>query len=93
MFEGFNLSMTIMSSGGFLPANLLDDIIRSENQKIIFSLCMLFPLFNLYLIYNMIFCLRSLNDNQEDFYLMISELMDLLLLYTKEFVINSNNAQ
>ena len=63
LFEGFNLSMTITSSGGFLPTNLLEDIIKSDNQKIIFSLCMLFPLFNLYLIYNMIFGFRSLNDN------------------------------
>ena len=81
LFEGFNLSMTITSSGGFLPTNLLEDIIKSDNQKIIFSLCMLFPLFNLYLIYNMIFGFRSLNDNQEDFYLSILLLFVFVSLY------------
>ena len=52
LFEGFNISMTITSAGGFLPTNFLGDIIKLENQKVIFSICMLIPLFNLYLIYN-----------------------------------------
>jgi len=52
LFEGFNLSMTIVSAGGFIPNNFLSDIVRSENQKLIFSFCMLIPFFNLYLIYN-----------------------------------------
>jgi len=37
LFEGFNLSMTIISAGGFIPTNLLSEIVRSENQKLIFS--------------------------------------------------------
>ncbi|MBO6491242.1 MAG: TrkH family potassium uptake protein, partial [Pelagibacteraceae bacterium] len=52
LFEGFNLSLTIISAGGFIPTNLLSEIVRSENQKLIFSFSMLIPFFNLYLIYN-----------------------------------------
>ena len=45
LFEGFNLSMTITSAGGFIPTNFLSDIVRSENQKLIFSFCMLIPFY------------------------------------------------
>ena len=71
LFEGFNLSMTITSAGGFIPTNFLSEIVRSENQKLIFSFSMLIPFFNLYLIYNMIFGDRSLINNKEDLYLLI----------------------
>ena len=81
LFEGFNLSMTIISAGGFIPTNLLSEIVRSENQKLIFSFCMLIPFFNLYLIYNVIFGDRSLINNKEDLYLLILLLFVLITTY------------
>jgi len=81
LFEGFNLSMTITSSGGFIPTNFLSDIVRSENQKLIFSFCMLIPFFNLYLIYNMFSGNRSLINIQEDLYLLILLLFVLIIIY------------
>ena len=81
LFEGFNLSMTITSAGGFIPTNFLSEIIRSENQKLIFSFSMLIPFFNLYLIYNMIFGDRSLINNKEDLYLLILLLFVLITTY------------
>jgi trk system potassium uptake protein TrkH len=81
LFEGFNLSMTITSAGGFIPTNFLSDIIRSENQKLIFSFCMLIPFFNLYLIYNMFSGNRSLINIQEDLYLLILLLFILIIVY------------
>ena len=81
LFEGFNLSMTITSAGGFIPTNFLSEIVRSENQKLIFSFCMLIPFFNLYLIYNMIFGDRSLINNKEDLYLLILLLFVLITTY------------
>ena len=38
LFESLNLSTTIVSSGGFIPSNNLTDILKTENQQIIFSL-------------------------------------------------------
>ena len=70
-FEGFNLSLTIISAGGFLPTNSLNDIIKLNNQKIILSLCMLIPLFSLYLTYNLHFLKKKFQNNLEDFYLLI----------------------
>ena len=81
LFEGFNLSLTIISAGGFIPTNLLSEIVRSENQKLIFSFCMLIPFFNLYLIYNIISGARSLTNNKEDLYLLILLLFTLITTY------------
>ena len=81
LFEGFNLSMTITSAGGFIPTNFLSEIVRSENQKLIFSFCMLIPFFNLYLIYNMFSGNRSLINIQEDLYLLILLLFVLITTY------------
>jgi len=81
LFEGFNLSMTIISAGGFIPTNFLSEILRSENQKLMFSFSMLIPFFNLYLFYNIIFGDRSLTNNKEDFYLLIFLLFVLIITY------------
>ena len=81
LFEGFNLSMTITSAGGFIPTNFLSEIVRSENQKLIFSFSMLIPFFNLYLIYNVISGDRSLINNKEDLYLLILLLFVLITTY------------
>jgi len=81
LFEGFNLSLTIISAGGFIPTNLLSEIVRSENQKLIFSFSMLIPFFNLYLIYNMISDARSLTNNKEDLYLLFLLLFILITTY------------
>jgi trk system potassium uptake protein TrkH len=73
--------MTITSAGGFIPVNFLSDIIKSENQKLIFSFCMLIPVFNLYLIYNIFSANRSLINNQEDLYILILLLFVLIIAY------------
>ena len=51
-FDAFNISMTIISSGGFLPVNDIETIVNSNFKEIIFSFLMLFSYFSLFLIYN-----------------------------------------
>ncbi len=71
-FDSFNLAMTIISSGGFLPVNNINNIISSNFQEIIFSFLMLFSYFSLFLIYNIFFLRKkSLNFFAEDIYLFI----------------------
>ena len=92
LFEGLNLSMTIISSGGFIPTNFLDEIIKSQNQTIAIAFCMLIPLFNLYLIYNIFFSKKALVNNKEDLYLLIFLLFILILIYiffSKMYYFNS----
>jgi len=42
-FDAFNLSMTIISSGGFLPVNNIEVIINSNFKEVVFSILMLEP--------------------------------------------------
>ncbi len=71
-FDSLNLSLTIISSGGFLPVNELSMIIKDNTQIIIFSLMMLFSFFSLFFSYNLIF-LRKKNFNffYEDLHLFV----------------------
>ena len=71
-FDSLNLSMTIISSGGFLPFNNLDIILNTNLKQIVFSLLMLFSFFSLFLTYNLLFVKKkNLNFFAEDIYLLI----------------------
>ena len=70
-FNSFNLAMSIISSGGFLPTNSLSNILLSNFQIIIFSLLMLTSFFSIFLSYNLIFIKnRNLNFFNEDIHLL-----------------------
>jgi trk system potassium uptake protein TrkH len=48
-FNSLNLSMTVISSGGFLPSNNLSSILTNQTQIVIFSLLMLVSFFSIFL--------------------------------------------
>ena len=52
LFNSLNLAMTLISNGGFLPSDNLNEIINSNFQKIILALSLTFSLLNFYLIFN-----------------------------------------
>ena len=54
-FNSLNMAMTIISSGGFLPTNNLENILINNTQIIVFSLLMLTSFFSIFLSYNLIF--------------------------------------
>ena len=69
-FNSFNLSLTLISSGGFLPVNNLELIINTKLKEIILSLMMLFSFFSLFFTYNLVFFhKRNINFFSEDLYL------------------------
>ncbi len=69
-FNSFNLSLSFISSGGFLPDNGLDSIVTNKFQEIIISLSMLLSFFSLFLTYNLIFFKKeNIKFFSEDFYL------------------------
>ncbi len=88
-FDAFNLSLSIISSGGFLPVNRVDYLFESDLSKIILSFTMLLSFFSLFLIYNLIFFnKKKLNFLSEDFNLLIY----LLAIISFSFVfLNSSN--
>ena len=81
VFDSFNLSFTIISSGGFIPTNNIESIINSDFKKIVFSLLMLSSFFSLFLSYNLLFFKKkNLSFFVEDFYLFFY-LVFLLIIF------------
>jgi trk system potassium uptake protein TrkH len=69
-FNSFNLALTIISSGGFLPTNNLSDILKTDAQIIIFSLLLLFSFFSIFFFYNLVFIKKkNINFFYEDVHL------------------------
>ena len=69
-FNSFNLSLTLISSGGFLPVNNLELIINTKFKELILSFTMLVSFFSLFFTYNLVFFhKRNLNFYSEDLYL------------------------
>ena len=69
-FVSFNLSMTIISSGGFIPTNTLSALLNTKLKETIFSLVMLLSFFSLFFTYNVaLYKKKGLKFIQEDIYL------------------------
>ena len=70
-FNSLNLAMSVISSGGFLPANNLSNILIYNSQIIVFSLLLLTSFFSIFLCYNLIF-IKNHNFNffNEDIHLL-----------------------
>ena len=52
MFSSLNLSMSLISTGGFIPTDSLDKIIKSNFQKMVFGISLLLPMLNFFFILN-----------------------------------------
>ena len=82
-YDAYNYSLTIISSGGFLPNNNFDVIFSSDLSKIILSSCMLFSFFSLFFIFNLIFFKKkNITYLSEDFNILIY----LLFVITISFI-------
>ena len=80
--DAFNLSLTLISSGGFLSTNNLDLILNNDIKKIIISFTMLFSFFSIFLFYNLILNRsKKLNVFYEDFYLLIYFLFLIIIFF------------
>jgi len=89
-FDAFNLSLTFISSGGFLPTNNFENLFQTDISKIILSILMLVSYFSLFLSYNIFFYNnKKLNYLSEDFYLLIYLL--IIISITFVFFNNENN--
>ena len=70
-FNSLNLSMSIISSGGFMPVNDLDIILVNDTQIILFSILILISFFSIFFIYNLISIKKkNLNFFYEDLHLL-----------------------
>ena len=81
LFDGLNLSMTVISSGGFLPTDSLDSIIKTNYQSVSLSLGFLISILNFYLLYNLFLKRENLKDHKEDLYIIISIFVFTMIFY------------
>ncbi len=80
-YISLNLSMSLISSGGFLPVNNLEIILNSQTKIIIFSLLMLVSFLSLFFLYNLlIYKKKGIKFIQEDIYL-IAYLMVIIFCF------------
>jgi len=82
IFDSFNLSMTLISSGGFLPVNNLSGIVNTNIKEISLALLMLVSFFSIFLSYNLFFVKnRNISFFQEDIYLFIYLIIIIFLFF------------
>ena len=81
LLDAFNLAFTSVSSGGFLPTYKLNNIIETNLQTFILSITLLFPIFNFFLLHDVITRQFSFKNNHEDFHLGILIIILIFFLY------------
>ena len=81
LFNSLNMSMTLISSGGFLPTDSINKIISTNLQKIIFIFSLLVSLLNFYLLFNLFNKKTLIRDHKEDIYLIIASIIFFILIY------------
>ncbi len=82
-YDAYNYSLTIISSGGFLPNDNFNITFDTDISKIILSISMLFSFFSLFFIFNLIFFKKkNINYLSED----INILIYLLIVISLSFI-------
>jgi len=85
MFNSLNLSMSLISAGGFIPTDSLNKIIYSNPQKLIFIFSLLISMLNFFLILNIFQKKVIIREHKEDFYLVMLSLIFILLVYLNNY--------
>tara|TARA_Y100000590_G_scaffold130344_1_gene148888 strand:- start:315 stop:1736 length:1422 start_codon:yes stop_codon:yes gene_type:complete len=81
LFNSFNLAFTTISSGGFIPSNELSSIVGSDLQIFVVAITLLFPIFNFFLLHDIITRDFSLKNHQEDLHLGFAVILVTLFFY------------
>ena len=81
LFNSLNLSMSLISGGGFLPSDNLNDIIFTNPQKIFLILFLGLSMLNFYLVFNLFNKKILIKDHKEDFYLITVSIVLILLVF------------
>jgi len=81
LLDAFNLAFTTISSGGFIPTDNLSYIIENNLQIFVLSISLLFPIFNFFLLHDVITRQFSFRNHQEDLHLASLIISFTLLLY------------
>ena len=85
LFNSLNMSMTLVSGGGFLPTDNINKIISTNFQKIIFILSLIISMLNFYIIFNLFNKKTLIKEHKEDFYLIITSIIFFILIYFNNY--------
>ena len=85
LFNSLNMSMTLVSGGGFLPTESLNKIISTNLQKIIFIFSLIISMLNFYLVFNLFNKNALIKEHREDLYLLGLCFVFCLLIYFNNY--------
>jgi trk system potassium uptake protein TrkH len=85
LFNSLNMSMTLVSSGGFLPTDDIYKIISTNFQKIILIFSLITSMLNIYLLFNLFNKNILIKEHREDLYLIILATIFCFLIYFNNF--------
>tara|TARA_B100001989_G_scaffold204824_1_gene153382 strand:- start:593 stop:2005 length:1413 start_codon:yes stop_codon:yes gene_type:complete len=85
LFNSLNMTMTLVSGGGFLPTESIDKIISTNLQKIILIFSLMISMFNFYLLFNIFNKNVLIKDHKEDLYLFVLSIIFCLLIYFNNY--------
>ncbi len=85
LFNSLNMSMTLVSGGGFLPTDSIQKIIFTNLQKIIFIISLIISMLNFYLLLNLFKKETLIKEHKEDLYLLILSAILCILIYFNNY--------
>ena len=85
LFNSLNLTMTLVSAGGFLPTDNLNDIFSTKLQKIILIFSLVLSLLNFYFLFNLFNRKTFIKNHREDIYLLSISIIFVLIIYFNNF--------
>ena len=85
LFNSLNMTMTLVSNGGFLPTESINKIISTNFQKIILILSLIISMLNFYLLFNIFDTNTLKKEHKEDLYLIIISTIFCLCIYFNNY--------
>ena len=85
LFNSLNLTMTLVSAGGFLPTDNLNDIFSTKLQKIILIFSLVLSFLNFYFLFNLFNRKTFIKNHREDIYLLSISIIFVLIIYFNNF--------
>jgi trk system potassium uptake protein TrkH len=85
LFNSLNMSMTLVSGGGFLPTDSIKKIISTNFQKIVFIFSLFISMLNFYLLFNLFNKKILIKEHKEDLYLIILSIVFCVLIYFNNY--------
>ena len=85
LFNSLNITMTLVSGGGFLPTESIEKIISTNFQKIVLIFSLIISMLNFYLLFNIFNKNTLIKEHKEDLYLLVLAIIFCLFIYFNNY--------